>query len=125
MPFDDPTKRVEIPLKNPEEIAIIDQTLVTLRNPKHWCQGLYFQDTAPRFFRTSNRAYCLVGALSMADNGRPDGLRSRSFNRDASRQVWLRLRVLVGTDIEDYNDDPAVGHSDILALLRRARATFE
>ncbi len=124
MPFDDASKRIEIELPNRDEIAILNEMLFLLRRRKYWCRGLLHETRESWFFGREHEAYCLSGALNMADHGSP-------YNHSGSLRsgvvaVRARLRLLARRPrLSMFNDDPWVQHKDILALLRRARRTFE
>ncbi len=57
MPFDDPTKRVEIEVPHLEEIAILDGMARRLATPDLWCKRVLCE----------NGRHCILGALNEED----------------------------------------------------------
>lgn len=112
MPLDDTTGFLAPARTRPreKEMAICDRMLELLATPERWCK---------RTYKTKN-SYCLLGALdhsvgSYYTTGRYVENQLRRFS------TWDGVFI----SIADFNDSRKTKHADILALIRRTRASFE
>lgn len=108
MPFDNPI--VEIPVRHKKEVELLDKVLETIPTPRHWCRGALTSRDGQRF--------CLIGALRNAVGYE---IGTRTFYR-----VHRRLTDLLPPkykSVEYYNDEHS--HKDVLALVLRAKVSFE
>lgn len=116
MPFDN-TNFKEIPVKNAEEIAILDGMAYRLREPRLWC----------KWTLEVGESRCLVGALNEENRGNP----YRKWRGDPADNVVEKLGALApnlltrAAGIVLFNNDPETTHADILNLIAHARESFE
>ncbi len=112
MPFDNPSARPVVRVRNKAELRLIDGMRARLRTPRQWCkENLAIEGRM-----------CLIGALRAADSGNAFG----GYHTKAASRVEARLRVLSGYhSVAGFNDAPNTRHRDIVSLLTRARASFE
>lgn len=117
MPFDDPTLRVDLPVKHQAEIAIIDKVIEVIATPQAWCKGT--SETHGR--------HCIIGAI--------DVVRVELARESGSDQFWplhlVNSRVqelcqLAGFyHVPAFNDARKTKHKDVMAFLARVRASFQ
>lgn len=120
MPFDDPTLRapVEAPYRRAAEIAVIDKMLELIGEPERWCQGQYHVGD-----ENGVRQMCIAGALRTVVYGKPtNNVRLRRPNCTLADAIWISLHAKAGMSPSTFNDSHT--HSDVIWLLRRARADY-
>lgn len=111
------------------EIAILDEMARLLARPEQWCQEQTGCRVFPFFWHVRR---CLIGALITVDGG-PKVPRASMFLKGhrspAKTAVEDRLDHLAYSlcrkSAAGFNDLKKTQHSDILALIARARASFE
>lgn len=114
MPFDS-KDFVAAPVRHPEEIAILDKMAELLAAPERWCQG--------DFTSKDGKSLCVIGAVHVAGEYKAGSLISV---KTPAYRAYVRLaRELGRRSLPDFNDDPKTTHTDILALIARARSSFE
>lgn len=101
------------------EIAIVGRMQELLATPDRWCKGAtrYWPNPA------DPPAYCLMGALNVADNKRHSGLDSLS-PQGISVASCLRAELPVAHP-GNWNDAPGRTHAEVLGLLARVRRKLE
>lgn len=120
MPFDDPHRQIEIETPNKEEIAILDKMAELLATPDRWCKGAASK-TGPK----GEVLLCIYAALNVAATGSPCILVPRTA---AALRVEISLCDALPRHYPRplaFNDAPTTTHTDILALITRARRSFE
>ena len=105
-------------MKTKEQTArdVLLEVRALLAEPTRWTKGAYGKDArGVRVGARSSNAvcWCLVGAYQ---HSHPEGTsRRRAFDLLGSvASDWH------GRSLQDFNDDPATTHADVLALIDRA-----